>query len=65
MRPIRQEPFQKLAAAIQAEQDQDKAARNQETETVRQDYMSMDELEDAETANTRRVSQVYSEKKSE
>jgi hypothetical protein len=63
MKPIRKAPFEKLAATLEAEQQQRDAQR--QAKPGMRDYMPADELEDAEAANTQRVSQVYSEKKSE
>jgi len=56
---IRKEPFEKLAAKIKAEQDQETQSRRSTREP--HDYMPSDELEDAEAANSRRVAQVYRE----
>ena len=64
MTSIRKAPFEKLAATLEAEQQQ-RDAQRQQAKAGRRDYMPADELDDAEAANTQRVSQVYSEKKSE
>lgn len=66
MKPINKAPFEKLAARIQGEQDQEKQERQQaKVGEESHDYMSFDELDGAEAANTRRVGQVASQRKSE
>jgi hypothetical protein len=61
--PLRKEPFEKLAATIKAEQEQE--TQNRRSTREQRDYMPSEELEDAETANTRRVSQVYRDRSAE